>query len=170
MMLAASLAGIGFGSAGVHIPHACAYPIAALKHEYTPPGYPDDHPFVPHGQSVIVTAPAAFRFTYEADPGAPSPGRPSCSRAASPRRRRTRHAPDVLTELMRDVGAPSGVPSSATTTPTSPRSSRARCKQQRLLVVSPREPSAEDIAAIIRGSMENWAPATTSAGSPASER
>ena len=33
MMLAASLAGIGFGSAGVHIPHACAYPIASLKHE-----------------------------------------------------------------------------------------------------------------------------------------
>ena len=52
MMLAASLAGIGFGSAGVHIPHACAYPIASLKHEYAPPGYPDDHPFVPHGWSV----------------------------------------------------------------------------------------------------------------------
>ena len=47
MMLAASLAGIGFGSAGVHIPHACAYPIASLKHEWSPPGYPDDHPFVP---------------------------------------------------------------------------------------------------------------------------
>ena len=52
--------GVGFGSAGVHIPHSCAYPIASLKHEYQPPGYPDDHPFVPHGHSVIVTAPAAF--------------------------------------------------------------------------------------------------------------
>ena len=31
MMLGASLAGVGFGSAGVHIPHACAYPIAGLK-------------------------------------------------------------------------------------------------------------------------------------------
>ena len=68
MMLAASMAGVGFGSAGVHIPHACAYPIAGLKHDYQPPGYPDDHPFVPHGHSVIVTAPAAFRFTYDADP------------------------------------------------------------------------------------------------------
>ena len=68
MMLAASMAGVGFGSAGVHIPHACAYPIAGLKHAYQPPGYPDDHPFVPHGHSVIVTAPAAFRFTYEAAP------------------------------------------------------------------------------------------------------
>ena len=68
MMLSATLAGIGFGSAGVHIPHACAYPIAGLKHEYRPAGYPDDHGFVPHGLSVIVTSPAAFRFTYEAAP------------------------------------------------------------------------------------------------------
>jgi hydroxyacid-oxoacid transhydrogenase len=59
MMLAATMAGVGFGSAGVHIPHACAYPIAGRGHEYRPPGYPDDHPFVPHGHSVIVTAPAA---------------------------------------------------------------------------------------------------------------
>ncbi len=68
MMLAASMAGVGFGSAGVHIPHACAYPIAGLRHTYVPPGYPADHPFVPHGISVIVTAPAAFRFTYPASP------------------------------------------------------------------------------------------------------
>src|ERR671923_381302 len=68
MMLAASLARIGFGAAGVPLPHACAYPIAGLKHEYTPAGYPDGHAFVPHGQSVIVTAPAAFRFTFEAAP------------------------------------------------------------------------------------------------------
>jgi hydroxyacid-oxoacid transhydrogenase len=68
MMLAATMSGVGFGSAGVHIPHSCAYPIASVKHEYRPSGYPDDHPFVPHGHSVIVTAPAAFRFTYDAMP------------------------------------------------------------------------------------------------------
>ena len=56
MMLAASLAGIGFGAAGVHIPHACAYPIAGLRSG------------IPHGRSVIVTAPAAFRLTFAAAP------------------------------------------------------------------------------------------------------
>ena len=44
MMLAASLAGIGFGSAGVHVPHACSYPIATGAAEYRPAGYPADHP------------------------------------------------------------------------------------------------------------------------------
>ena len=57
MMLSATLAGIGFGSAGVHIPHACAYPIAGLKHSFKAKGYKTV--FVPHGISVFVTAPAS---------------------------------------------------------------------------------------------------------------
>ena len=108
MMLAATMAGVGFGSAGVHIPHACAYPIAGLKHVYQPPGYPDDHPFVPHGHSVIVTAPAAFRFTYEA-----MPERHHHVAELLAGGRIVHPGPDtlpgVLSELMRDVGAPSGV-------------------------------------------------------------
>ena len=108
MMLAASLAGIGFGSAGVHIPHACAYPIASLKHEFQPPGYPDDHPFVPHGWSVIVTAPAAFRFTYEADPDKHRRAAELIAGRELPDADENT-LPEILTELMRDVGAPSGV-------------------------------------------------------------
>ncbi len=91
MMLGATMAGVGFGSAGVHIPHACAYPIAGLKHVYEPPGYPTDHPFVPHGHSVIVTAPAAFRFTYDAGARAPPPRRRAAARQPA-RRPRSRHA------------------------------------------------------------------------------
>src|ERR687886_1129373 len=66
MMLPASIAGLGFGPAGTAIPHACAYPIASLKHTFRSPGYLDEA-FVPHGFAVIVTASAAFRFTYPAD-------------------------------------------------------------------------------------------------------
>ena len=68
MLLAASFAGIGFGSAGVHLPHAMAYPVAGGVKSYCPPGYPADHPLVPHGFSVIVNAPAVFRFTASASP------------------------------------------------------------------------------------------------------
>jgi alcohol dehydrogenase class IV len=152
MMLAASMAGVGFGSAGVHIPHACAYPIASLKHEYQPPGYPDDHPFVPHGHSVIVTAPAAFRFTYEAAPerhhqvaellaGGPieNPGPDTL--------------PDVLRELMRDVGAPDGIAALGYTEDDVPALIEGALKQQRLLVVSPREVVAEDLGHILNASL-----------------
>jgi alcohol dehydrogenase class IV len=69
MMFAATLAGIGFGNAGVHVPHAMAYAVAGLVRDFRPRDYPDDAPIVPHGMSVILSAPAALRFTAGADPG-----------------------------------------------------------------------------------------------------
>ena len=67
MALAATFAGLGFGNAGVHIPHANAYPIAGRVRDYRPAGYPDE-PMVPHGMAVSLTAPEAFRFTFDAAP------------------------------------------------------------------------------------------------------
>ena len=67
--MAATFAGLGFGNAGVHIPHANAYPIAGRVAVVRPPdGYPEGEPIVPHGMAVSLTAPEAFRFTYDADP------------------------------------------------------------------------------------------------------
>lgn len=150
MMLSATMAGVGFGSAGVHIPHACAYPIAGLKHSYDPPGYGSDHPFVPHGHSVIVTAPAAFRFTYDAMPerhhhvaqlltGEPETGPDAL--------------PDALRALMDDVGAPAGIAELGYTAADVDAVVDGALKQQRLLTIAPRAPSAEDLRAIVRASM-----------------
>ncbi len=70
VMWAATLAGIAFGNAGVHVPHAMAYAVAGLAHKGTffPDGYPKDEPMVPHGMSVIVNAPAVFRLTAATSP------------------------------------------------------------------------------------------------------
>jgi len=69
MLLAASLAGMGFGSAGVHLPHAMSYPISGRAKQYRPEGYQVDHPLVPHGISVILPTPSVTRFTAPACPG-----------------------------------------------------------------------------------------------------
>ena len=155
MMLAATMAGVGFGSAGVHIPHSCAYPIASVKHEYQPAGYPDDHPFVPHGHSVIVTAPAAFRFTHDAMPDRHIrvaellAGQPIADPGPDT-------LPDVVRRLMQDVGAPRGVAELGYTEDDIPALVDGALKQQRLLAVAPKEVTEGDLRHIITASMRNW--------------
>jgi hydroxyacid-oxoacid transhydrogenase len=110
-MWAATLAGIAFGNAGVHIPHAMSYAVAGQVRDFHPDGYPGSEPLVPHGMSVILNAPSVFRSTAAADPqrhieAAGHLG--SDTRGASPE-----DAGDVLTEvlvrIMRAVGMPNGL-------------------------------------------------------------
>jgi alcohol dehydrogenase class IV len=144
MMLAATTAGIGFGNAGVHIPHACAYPIASLKHAWTPAGYPDPHPFVPHGFSVTVTAPAAFRFT---EPAAPERHREAARLLGG------ENLAEAFAQLVRDVGGPTGLRELGYGEDDVPALAEGAFKQQRLLAVSPREVTVDDLAGILRESL-----------------
>ena len=90
MALAATFAGLGFGNAGVHIPHANAYPIAGRVKDFHPEGYPDDEPMVPHGMAVSLTAPEAFRLDLRGLPRAAPAGRAAARPRPRPTTARTR--------------------------------------------------------------------------------
>jgi alcohol dehydrogenase class IV len=159
MAMAATFAGLGFGNAGVHIPHANAYPIAGRVRDYRPPGYPDDEAIVPHGMAVSLTAPEAFRFTFEA---APERHLHAAHLLGSRQARPPEDAdgpdalPGVLLALMRDVGLPAGLAEVGYDDSDVDDLVDGSLKQQRLLATAPREATAEDLAAVFRGSMELW--------------
>jgi hydroxyacid-oxoacid transhydrogenase len=45
-----------------------SYPVSGNVKSYRAPGYVSDHALVPHGFSVILNAPAVFRYTASANP------------------------------------------------------------------------------------------------------
>jgi hydroxyacid-oxoacid transhydrogenase len=156
MAMAATFAGMGFGNAGVHLPHANAYPIAGQVKDFHPKDYPGDEPMVPHGMSVALTAPEAFRFTFEASPErhvraaellAPNAGQPADA---------AEFLPTVLTDLMRDIDMPNGIAAVGFGEGDIPDLVEGTLKQQRLLATCPRAVTEDDVAGILARSMTLW--------------
>lgn len=156
MALAATFAGLGFGNAGVHIPHANAYPIAGQVRDFHPDGYPADESLVPHGMAVSLTAPEAFRFTYEAGPERHLRAAQLLSPDGAAEDLDANLLPSVLAELMRDIGIPAGIGAVGFEESDIDELVEGSLKQQRLLTTAPREVSSEDLDGIFRRSIQLW--------------
>lgn len=155
LALAATYAGIGFGNAGVHVPHALAYPIAGLVRDFVPAGYRASHPLIPHGMSVMLTAPAVFRFTYPAAPerhlrAAALLGYPTEGLSEAERREAL---PRALLWLMRDIGLPNGLAAVGYSEADIPALVAGTLRQPRLLAGAPRPVGADDLRAILQDAL-----------------
>jgi len=158
MLLAAAYAGMGFGNAGVHLCHGMSYPVSSMVRDYHPPGYPDDHPLVPHGVSVVLTAPAVFRFTAEACPE-------RHVQAAALLGAETQDVPPEqaggvlaqrITHFMRELDLPSGLAALGFTEADIPALVQGTLPQRRVTKLSPREATEDDLAALFQASLEIW--------------
>jgi len=158
MMLAATFAGVGFGNAGCHLPHGMSYPVSGMVREYVPEGYPDDHAIVPHGMSVILNAPAVFRYTAPANPerhlhAARLMGADISD--AGPE-----DAGDVLADaiiaLLRRLGVPNGLGAIGYTADDAPALAAGAIPQQRVIKLSPRPVEEEDLRQLFLDSMRLW--------------
>ena len=158
MMLAAAYAGIGFGNAGVHLPHGMSYPVSGLVRSYKPDGYEVEGPLVPHGMSVILNAPAVFRFTAPVDPG----------RHREAARLLGADVSDVdddaagealageLIRIMRETGMPSGLAEIGFTEDDLDTLVAGTVPQHRVTKLSPRPASEADLRALFQDAMRYW--------------
>jgi hydroxyacid-oxoacid transhydrogenase len=158
MLLAASFAGIGFGNAGVHLPHGMSYPVAGMVRDYMPPGYDVDHAMVPHGNAVIVNAPAVFRFTGEANPqrhlhAAEVLG----ADVSNVKEADAGHVlADIIIDFMRRLEVPNGLQALGYTTDDIPALVEGTLPQHRVTKLSPREAGAEELTALFEDAMRYW--------------
>ncbi len=158
MMLAAVYGGMGFGNAGVHLCHGMSYPVSSLVRDYHAPDYLVDHAIIPHGMSVVLTAPAVFRFTARANfakhmvaaelMGANVTGLPVTD------------AGEVLAqqilEIMQATGMPTGLEAVGYEPADAETLAASTLPQHRVTKLSPRPASGAELTRLFLESMRNW--------------
>jgi len=158
MLLAASYAGVGFGNAGCHLPHGMSYPVSGMVRDFRMEGYPVDYPLIPHGTSVVVNAPAVFRFTAPACPerhlqaaevlGADVSGvKPEDA---------GRTLSDQILWYMKRLNVPNGLEGLGYTSDDVPALVRGASPQHRVNKLSPRPATDEDLAALFADALRYW--------------
>ena len=158
LMFAGMLAGIGFGNAGCHVPHAMSYAVAGLVRDYKAEGWPSNHPMVPHGISVIVNAPAVFRFTGPACPDRHLQAAEAMGAdvADAPLAAAGDILADRIIAMMKETGIPNGIGGVGYSEEDLPQLVEKAHAQQRLLVNSPKPIGKTELHALFRDAMRYW--------------
>jgi len=158
MLLAASYAGVGFGNAGVHLPHGMSYPVSGNVKSYRAPGYDADHPLVPHGISVILNAPAVFRFTAAASPERHLQTAEALGADISHARAEDagKILADRLVWYMQRLRTPNGLSAIGYTFADIPALVEGTLPQHRVTKLSPRPAGSEELARLFEEALTAW--------------
>ena len=158
ILLGATYAGIGFGNAGVHLPHGMSYPVSGMVKNYIPPDYPQDHPTIPHGMSVILNAPSVFRLTATANPKLHL----NCAElmGADIRGATLEDAGNILSDtiisLIRKVGLPNGLNAVGFNDDDIDDLVEGTLPQHRVTKLSPIPVGANELKELFLGNMQHW--------------
>lgn len=158
MLLASAFAGIGFGNAGVTIPHGMSYPISGMVRDYFPEGYPQDHPMVPHGMSVILNAPAFFRFSAPTNPQLHLYAASLMGVDITDAKEEDAGylLAGAIIEVMRKTGMPNGLKALGFKNQDIENLVAGTLPQHRVTKLSPRPASAEDLTRLFMETMTIW--------------
>ncbi len=158
LMWAATLAGMAFGNSGTHLPHAMSYGVTHLMQDVTTPDYDVKSPFVPHGISVIVSAPAIFRYTAESAPDrhfqAAKYLGADCEHAGPA------DAGEIVAnriiDMMKSTAIPNGLGGVGFTHGDVKALTESTIRQKRAIANAPRETNATDIENMYNNALSYW--------------
>jgi alcohol dehydrogenase class IV len=155
---AATLAGIAFGNAGVHLPHAMSYAVAGQVESWRSAGYPGDGAMVPHGISVVVNAPSVFRAIADTSPDRHLQA--AAALGADPRGAAPADAGALLAaaliEAMRATGIPNGIGGLGYGEPHLAALAAGAVAQKRLVDNAPRAVDDAAVRDLFRGALSYW--------------
>lgn len=158
MSLAASFAGVGFGNAGVTLPHGMSYPVSGMVKDYRPEGYHVDHPIIPHGMAVVLNAPAAFRFTAPSSPEKHLQAAEALGADVSGAKPEDagRILSDRVIEIMQRLHIPNGLSAVGYTRDDIPNLVQGTLPQHRVIKLSPRPVGEAELTHIFEDAMVYW--------------
>jgi hydroxyacid-oxoacid transhydrogenase len=135
-----------------------SYPVSGGVKSYRAPGYAVPHALVPHGMSVILNAPAVFRFTASANPerhlNAAAALGLDVSRVAAGDAGKV--LADRITWFMRELKVPNGLREIGYSSSDIPTLVEGTLPQHRVTKLSPRPAGPEELGRLFDDAMSAW--------------